>query len=229
MKGLNMTARTILLGCGIAASALYVVATVIGALVWRGYSTVDQSVSELFALGAPSRALIVAAFLAYDVLMVAFAAGVWGSAGHQRVLRVMAGLIVLDQLRGAAGTLFTPIHLRGVAGTGVDIWHAILTAATVLLSLLIIGLGARAFGPRFRRYSIGTVLVMVVFGALAGLQGPRMAANLPTPGFGIEERINIFGELLWFAVLAGRLLGAQGVGGPRRLGRQVTTPQPMAR
>jgi hypothetical protein len=165
--------------------------------------------------------------------MVAFAAGVWSSAGPKLVLRVVAGLIVLDQVRGVAGTLFAPMHLRGALaageGTSSDPWHIILTASTVLLSLLIIGLGATAFGPRFRLYSIGPILVMVVFGALGGLQGPQMAANLPTPWLGIEERINIFSALLWYAVLAIALLRARGTTALRQKGEPAMMPQAVAR
>jgi hypothetical protein len=198
--------RRILLGCGLVASVLYVSATIVGGLAWPGYSPVDQSVSELFAIDAPSRSIVVASFIAYDVLMVAFAGGLWKTASQKGHLRVVAGLIVLDQLRGAAGTIFAPMHLRGVPGTTTDVWHIILTIATVVLILLIIGLGATAFGRRFHLYSIATILVMMVFGVLAGLNGPQMAANLPTPWFGVEERINIFSAMLWYAVLAIGLL-----------------------
>lgn len=224
--------RKILLGCGIVASLLYVVATIIGAVVWTGYSTVDQSVSELFAIDAPSRSVVIASFLIYDVLMVAFAVGVWESAGPKRVLHVIAGLIVLDQLRGAAGTLFAPMHLRGAMaageGTSSDVWHIILTSSTVVMILLIIGLGATAFGRRFRLYSIGTILVMVVFGAVGGLQAPQMAANLPTPWMGLEERINIFSFLLWYAVLAILLLRGRGSTAPRPEEKPRAVPQVVA-
>lgn len=80
----------------------------------------------------------------------------------------------------------------------------------VLFILLIIGFGATAFGKRFRLYSIGTILVLLVFGALTGLDGPRIQANLPTPWVGVMERICIFGSMLWVAVLAIALLRVQG-------------------
>jgi hypothetical protein len=222
-----------LLGCGIVASLLYVAATIVGAMAWPGYSTVDQSVSELFAIDAPSRSVVIASFLVYDALMVAFAVGVWGAAGRRRVLRVMAGLMALDQVRGVAGTLFAPMHLRGALaagqGTSSDPWHIILTSATVLLTLLIVGLGATAFGPRFRLYSIGTILVVVVFGAVGGLQGPRMAANLPTPWLGVTERITIFSFLLWYAVLALRLLWARATITPTQEVKPTAIPRAVAR
>ena len=71
---------------------------------------------------------------------------------------------------------------------------------------LTAGFGAAAFGKRFLLYSIGTILLLVVFGALTGLDAPRIAANLPTPWVGVTERINISGYLLWVVVLAITLL-----------------------
>jgi hypothetical protein len=76
----------------------------------------------------------------------------------------------------------------------------------VLLMLLAISFGVAAFGKRFRFYSIATVVILVAFGALTGLNGPRVAANLPTPWVGVWERINISVFLLWVAVLAITLL-----------------------
>ena len=87
--------------------------------------------------------------------------------------------------------------------------HATLTFVLVLFILLVIGFGAIAFGKRFRLYSIATMLILLVFGALAGLDVPRVEANLPTPWLGVTERINIFGYLLWVVVLAIALLRVQ--------------------
>jgi uncharacterized membrane protein len=77
------------------------------------------------------------------------------------------------------------------------------------LTTAAIGFGAAAFGKRFRFYSIATVVILVAFGALTGLDGPRIAANLPTPWVGVWERINIGVFLLWVVVLAVALLHVQ--------------------
>lgn len=87
--------------------------------------------------------------------------------------------------------------------------HATLASVIVLFTLLAIGFGAAAFGKRFRLYLIGTLVILLVFGALAGLNASRVAANLPTPWLGFTERINIFDSLLWAMVLASALLGVQ--------------------
>ena len=84
--------------------------------------------------------------------------------------------------------------------------HIVWSIVTVFLFMLEIGFGAAAFGKRFRLYSIATMVILVVFGALTGLDGPRVAANLPTPWVGVWERINIGVFLLWVVVLAIALL-----------------------
>lgn len=61
-----------LLICGPLSSLLYVVATILGAMVWEGYNALSQTVSELFAIDAPSRSLVIPLFLVYDALMIAF-------------------------------------------------------------------------------------------------------------------------------------------------------------
>ena len=50
-------ARKVLLGCGILSSLLYVAANIVGFRRWTDYSLTSQTVSELSAIGAPSRAL----------------------------------------------------------------------------------------------------------------------------------------------------------------------------
>jgi hypothetical protein len=52
--------RKTLLVCGILSSLLYVAMTVFIAMQWEGYSSASQTVSELSAIGAPTRSLWVA-------------------------------------------------------------------------------------------------------------------------------------------------------------------------
>lgn len=224
-QGVNEVVRKVLLVCGIVSSLLYVAATILGAMRWDGYSTTSQSVSELIAVDAPSAPLVVPLFLAYSMLIFAFGLGVWESAGRKRALRVAACLIVGKEVLGLVATLFAPIHMRGVEGTLTDTMHAVLTGVGVLVFMFpAMGFGATAFGKRFRLYSIGTCLIFLVCGVLAGMDGPRLAANLPTPWLGVLERINIFGYLLWIAVLAISLLRAHGTAAPGRLGKPTAIP-----
>ena len=204
--------RKVMLSCGILASLLYIGTDILAALLYEGYSYADQTVSELFAIEAPTRPLIVLRGIAYSILLIAFGLGVRGAASGKRALRVAGGLLIGIGVIDLVGP-FTPMHQRAVlasgGGTLTDTMHIALASVDVLFILLIIGFGATAFGKRFRFYSIGTILLVGAFGALAGVDGPRIQANLPTPWVGVTERTSIFGFMLWLAVLAVVLLRAR--------------------
>ncbi len=198
--------RKLLLVCGILSSLLYVATVVLAAMRWEGYSSTAQTVSELIAIGAPTRPLVVPLFVTYALLVYAFGVGVWRSSGRKRALRFAAIGLVGKEVLGLVGTLFFPMHLRGGEGTLTDTMHAILALVGVLFMLLALGFGATAFGKWFRLYSIGTILLLVVGGVLTGLDAPRLATNLPTPWMGFWERINIYAYMLWVVVLTIALL-----------------------
>jgi hypothetical protein len=200
--------------CGILSSLLYVAMNIVAAVRYEGYSSVSQTVSELSAIDAPTRPLWVLLGIPYTLLVTAFGWGVWESAGRNRSLRVVGVLLVAY---GALGVLwaFAPMHLRGSEFTLTDTMHIVLGAVTVLLMLLAIGFGAAALGKWFRIYSITSLAILLGFGALTGVDAPRIAANLPTPWIGVWERINIGAFLLWVVVLAIALLRRRGSEAPR--------------
>jgi hypothetical protein len=141
------------------------------------------------------------------LLLTAFGWGVWESARRNRPLRIVGSLMVAS---GVIGLAWPPMHQRAVlaagGGTLTDTMHIVWSVVTVLFFVLEIGFGAAAFGKRFRLYSIATMMILVVFGTLTGLDGPRVSANLPTPWIGVWERISIAVFLLWVVVLAVGLL-----------------------
>jgi hypothetical protein len=203
-----MLRKALLVG-GILSSLLYVAMNVFVAMQWEGYSSASQTVSELSAIGAPTRPLWVLPAAFYTVLVTAFGWGVWRSAARIRALRIVGGLLIAYGALGLVWPL-APMHLREALAAGgstlSDTMHLVLGGVTVLLMLLGIGFGAAAFGKRFRLYSIASLLILVAFGALTFLDAPRIAANLPTPWVGVWERINIGVFLLWVVVLAITLL-----------------------
>ena len=205
-EGASVTRRALLV-VGIFYSVLYVTADILGSVRWEGYSYTSQAISELVAIGSPVKTLVGSLFILVGVLLVVFAVGVWRFA-VKPVLRVTAGLLAGIALIGFAWSFF-PIHLRGAERTLTDSVHNAFAALVVVLILLAIGFGANAFGRRFRTYSIMTIVTLIVFGLLSFLYVPRIEAQLPTPGFGIVERINVYGYLLWVAVLALRCYGPE--------------------
>lgn len=198
--------RAVLLACGVLSSLLYAAMNVFVAMRWEGYSSASQTISELSAIGAPTRPLWVSLGFVYTLLVALFGCGVLASAGRSRPLRIVGGLLVAY---GILGGFWPPMHLRGAERTLTDTLHIVFTMVTVLLMMLAIGFGAAAFGKRFRLYSIATMVILVAFGALTGLDAPRIAANLPTPWVGVWERINVGAFLLWVVVLAVALLRAR--------------------
>ncbi len=135
--------RKTLLVCGILSSLLY--GAMIGAIGSEGYSRISQTPSELTAIGAPTRSLWMLLGAVYTVLVTAFGWGVWKSAGRDRALRIVGGLLVAY---GSLGLLwpFAPMHQREVlaagGGTLSDTMHVVLASATVLLMFVAMGFAA---------------------------------------------------------------------------------------
>lgn len=199
-----------LLGCGIAGPAWWVAMDVVGSLRYPGYSYVDQTISELSAEGAPTARLMLLSGVPYAALMIAFGAGMWATAGDRRAQRVTAGLVMGEVVWGVAGGIAFPMAQRGAETTLRNEMHAWYGIGMPIFFLLAIGFGSRLLGARFRYFSYATVAVMLVCGILVMQQSPRVPENEPTPWLGVEERINAYAAMLWFAVLAAGLLRAYG-------------------
>ncbi len=203
-----------LLACGIAYGLVYIVTNdLVAATVYPGYSRMDQAISELSAISAPTRVFLVAMLPVGTALMIAFGVGVWITANRNWALRVTGGLLIAFGLTGVAWLPF-PMTSRADMARGVmpvnDLGHLVLSAVTVLLIVAIIGFGAAAIRDwGFRVYSAVTVLVVLGFGAVVGMQVPKIADGLSTPWMGVFERINVYGYMLWVAVLAVILLRAR--------------------
>ena len=216
--------RKILLGCGVVSSVLYVAADVLGTLRYPGYSYADQWFSELTAQGSPVRPLMITLNgIPYTLLVAAFAVGAWTSAAPKRAARITGAMLLGYAASGFAGGVLFPMRTREAVAAGEEtlrnVMHIPATVVMSLFFLLAVVFGSKLLGKRFRYYSYGTIVTLVVFGALTSLQAGRIATNDPTPWTGIEERINIYATMLWVAVLAIGLLHAQdGPGGGRDSG-----------
>ena len=197
--------RRTLLACGILSSVLYVAMVVLIGAQWDSYNWMSRTISELSAIGAPTRRPWVIAGALYTVLVTAFGWGVCMSAGSKINLRRAGEVIVVY---GSLGLLWplAPMHLREVlaagGGTASDTMHIVLASVTVGLMLVAMLLATTAFDRRFRWFSIVSLLILCLFGALTFLDAPRLAENLPTPWLGLWERINVGVFLLWVTALA---------------------------
>jgi hypothetical protein len=100
----NLGWRKALLGCGVAAALLYFGMDLLAASRYDGYSYTDQTISELSAVGAPTRSLWIPLAFVYSVLTIACGFGVWTSAAQRRALRFVAVFVaaigILGLVRG---------------------------------------------------------------------------------------------------------------------------------
>jgi len=201
--------RKTLLACGILSSIFYVAMVVLSGSRWDGYSWMSQTISEISAIGAPTRQPWVIAGALYTILITVFGWGVYKSAESSVNLRRAGEVIIMYGLLGLLWPL-APMHTREVlaagGGTASDIMHLVLASVTVGLMLIAMLLATTSFDRRFRWFSVASLVVLCLFGALTFLDAPRLSENLPTPWLGLWERINVGVFLLWVAALAVALL-----------------------
>jgi hypothetical protein len=175
-------------------------------MLWDSYSTADQTISELSAIGAPTRPLWMTLSTVYAALMMAFGWTVWTSAPN-RASRIVGALLFVQTV---FGIFWPPMHQRDVlaagGGTLTDTLHIVWTIVTGLFFTVALGFGAAALGKRFRVYSLVTMAIVLASGAWTGTYAPAMQANMPTPWVGVWERINTNVFMLWIVVLAMALL-----------------------
>jgi hypothetical protein len=203
-----VVSRKLLLLCGLASSVVYLAMDILGSLRWDGYSYIDQTISELGALGAPSRPLAVVLAIIYDVLLIAFAVGVARSSERTRFVRIGAAALAGIGVIGFISAFF-PIQMRGAGQWTInESMHVALTSATVVLIVASMAFSSKVAGHRFFAYSMISIAVTFVFGALGGWMGRGIGENLPTPWVGVIERISVFAFLAWVAVLAAMLMHA---------------------
>jgi hypothetical protein len=87
----------LLLAAGIISSLLYLAMNPLVPTQWPDYSSTSRVVSELSAIGAPTRPLWVMLGMVYTLLVVAFGRGVWMASPDNRRLRVAGILIAAPQ------------------------------------------------------------------------------------------------------------------------------------
>jgi hypothetical protein len=188
-----------LLGCGILSPVVYFASDVLASVRYHGYSYLHQTISELNAIGSPTRALTIVFGLATYVLLVAFGVGIWRLADGSGRLRGLGGVLAGLGALSLWAVPFASMQVRGAQQGSV---HIVEGMVAVLLILAAMGLAAATFGRRFCLYSIATIVVLLAFGAWTGMDGSRIAQGLPTPWAGVRERISVYSYQLWLIVLS---------------------------
>jgi len=184
---------------------VYPVADIFAATRYPGFSYRDQAVSELFAIGAPTSAIVVPLFTSSSTLLLLFAIGIWMSANGRRLVRAMAVLMALNAIDALILWNFFPMHMRGVQPTFTDTMHGLLAIDPFLLAAMV--LAAIAFRGRFRVYTVATIVFTTTLVMMSVPLITAFMANQPTPWMGEMERAGQYATNLWYAVLAAVLMG----------------------
>jgi hypothetical protein len=168
--------------------------------------------SQLAAVGAPTRSFQITLLAVWSVLVIAFGIGVWASADRKRSLHVTAMLLVILGAISFAEQFFPSWSMQLSGGLAANIMHFVVSGVAILSIVLFIGFGAAAHGKAFRLYSIATILIFIGFAVLTGLLVPQVNAQFSAPWLGVIERMMYYSYLLWilvFAVLRYRVVGKE--------------------
>ena len=198
-----------LLWCGVVGSLLYIATDMAAANLWQGYSYTSQQVSELSAIGAPTRPLWLVMTSLFAPLMIAFGVGVWRSAGRKRSLRIVGILMAVFGVVGWLWAFLAPMHLRGTVALATDASHIVFAVVQLTVMTTFIVLGGVALGGGFRIYSIATIVSMLGAGGFAGTATTAIAAGQPTPWMGLVERVSVYAPMLWIVLFGAALLRLQ--------------------
>ena len=202
------TLRRVLLACGIVGAVLYPLSDTLAAMRYPGFSYRDQAVSELFAIGAPTSALVVSMFTSSSTLLLLFAAGLWMSSGGRTIVRWIAVMMALNFIDALVLWNFFPMHMRGAERTFTDTMHGLLAIDPFLLVAMV--LAAIAWRGWFRTYTILTMSFSTALTMAAIWSIRAFMANEPTPWMGVLERTGQYATNVWYAVFATMLLGRDG-------------------
>lgn len=196
-----------LLICGILSSLWYLAVNVVVPMLNEQYNAASLTVSELSAIGAPTRITWVLLCTLYPLLFSAFGWGILHSGATSRSLHMMGVIIIIYSV---INLYWPPMHTREIiasdGGSLTDTLHLVWASMTLIFMMIIMGLGAAGLDKQFLFYTIITWVIFIVFGVLTWLESPGIQANQPTPLIGVWERINIGAFMLWIVVLAIELL-----------------------
>jgi hypothetical membrane protein len=189
---------------GVIALLSYATAVLLAPAAYPGYDWMSQAVSDLSAVGAPSRDLWARLASPYDVCSVVCptcaCVYVAERGSHTRTFRVGIYLFAIMCWVSSVGYGLFPLSKAGTdMATFQDLMHVyVVTTAVVLLSIAALSTliveGIRTKGTRTVGVCAAVALAMMLVGAV----GKGM---VPLRYFGVVERFSVFAAVGFNAVL----------------------------
>lgn len=204
---MKLLSGDLLMLSGMLAIVFYVLHVVIGGIKWKGYSHLQQPISDLTATGAPNRSLMLALTTIYGLLALLFAVSftILKSREHHSLVFWGGVSFIVLHLVSILYPLF-PQDLPGAETTLKGRMHILITALIVPFTILtpfLIGYGfiSEPQWHAFGTYSIITGALILVFGGITGLFYTKKL-----PYFGLVERLNIGTLQVWTFVFSLQLI-----------------------
>jgi hypothetical protein len=203
--GLGRMVEGLLLLAGSLAPIVYAAAVVYGASARPDYSHIADPISKLIEAGASNKALLDALFIAYNGLLIIFAAGlVRRFVGSGRAFPTGSLALGLTGILGLVMAFF-PMDPIGAPATIPGITHIVLAGLESFATVAAVLAFAIGFARTGRRgaavYSYLTLAAVLVSGGIAA-----WSAAAAAPAMGLWERLTIGGALQWIFAVAVMLL-----------------------
>lgn len=187
--------------CGMLAPVLYVITWIVAGLLYPGYNQLTQATSELTSKVAPTIVAGVANFGGYalGLLLIAFAFGLYRGVRRSRWLLIGTILVGLFGLICVIQPFF-PTDPGAANHAFQNMMHDavyVISGVALIPGLLVLSV-AFTRDPRLRPYRWYTLITPVLI-LLAGVDVGLFPSGVP-------ERLSTLALLIWFEVVAFRLL-----------------------
>ncbi len=190
--------------CGIISLLSYTAMVIFSPLAYPGYNWMSMAVSELSAVGAPSKELAgqLNALFGPCALVSVMAVCVAIAGSNTKMFRAGIYLFAAMEWCCNVGYECFPWASNEAALSFQNIMHIAVTVAVVVLSivsLIVIAIGAKKDNQK-------TIEIWAIISLAAMLGGAAGTNILPQMVFGIAERISMFSVVVFNAILGMELL-----------------------
>ncbi len=185
---------------GIASTAIYIFAVILGGLLWPGYSHISHAISALIMTTSPNQIFMQPLFWAYNLLLIAFSIGYYRW-GNRKLLKLSAVFLFLVAFSGIMMLIF-PQDKLGTPLTTHGLIHLIFAGVAALstleaMFLCAIGLWKNKEYKNLSRISLVLGLVVLASGPLTAI-----APTAFPQFFGLSERITIGSFIIWLFLVS---------------------------
>jgi hypothetical protein len=184
---------------GAMAPVVYIIAVLVGGVLWQDYSHVRDTVSTLTSSGAPNQEVMVPLFAIYNIFVIVIAAALYiGVEGKKP--RLTSALIAATGVDGLVLFAFPQDYPQGPPVTFTGTMHVAVAGIGALVSLLAM---AALFFELRRVKGWGTIAkISIILLPIAVAFGGFGAASITTDYAGLAERLSIGTILVWLEIVA---------------------------